>query len=100
MVFIGINQFLILVLLSQFCRHLVGVLLVTDPKIQLVRPCSRCVVTTIDQQTSCVPESGEPLTTLATFRKMPGGVMFGQNALVLSGIGAILAVNQKIKIIS
>ncbi len=72
----------------------------TDPVIQFAKPCSRCSVTTIDQQTSLVPERGEPLTTLATFRKMSGGVMFGQNAIVVSGVGSILALHQKVNILS
>jgi uncharacterized protein YcbX len=42
-----------------------------------VRPCGRCVVTTIDQQTT--EKSTEPLRTLATYRTLDGKVMFGQN---------------------
>jgi uncharacterized protein YcbX len=43
-----------------------------------VRPCGRCVVTTIDQQTT--QKSAEPLRTLATYRTVGNKVMFGQNA--------------------
>jgi uncharacterized protein YcbX len=40
-------------------------------------PCPRCVATTVDQATA---EKGvEPLRTLATYRKVGSGVMFGQN---------------------
>ncbi|TYZ11832.1 MOSC domain-containing protein [Hymenobacter lutimineralis] len=42
-----------------------------------VRPCGRCVMTTIDQQTA--QKSAEPLRTLATYRTQAGKVMFGQN---------------------
>ncbi|RYU82160.1 MOSC domain-containing protein [Hymenobacter persicinus] len=42
-----------------------------------VRPCGRCVVTTIDQQTT--QKSAEPLRTLATYRTLDHKVMFGQN---------------------
>jgi len=48
----------------------------------LVKPCSRCVMTTVDQTTGQSPNRKEPLQTLARFRRAPGGVMFGQNALV------------------
>lgn len=49
----------------------------------LVKPCARCVVITIDQETG---EKGtEPLTTLSTFRKQGNKVLFGQNALCLDG---------------
>jgi uncharacterized protein YcbX len=53
----------------------------------VVKPCARCAITTVDQQTA--EKSKEPLRTLATFRNVPGrGVMFGQN-LVHHGTGAI-----------
>ncbi len=45
----------------------------------VVKPCARCVVTTVDQRTAVA--GAEPLRTLATYRKLGGGnkVMFGQN---------------------
>ena len=46
----------------------------------VVKPCKRCVVTTRDPQ-SGETQGAEPLKTLATFRKGPGGVYFGQNIL-------------------
>ena len=53
----------------------------------VVKPCARCVTTTVDQTTA--ERSKEPLRTLATFRNVPGrGVMFGQN-LVHHGTGVI-----------
>jgi len=46
----------------------------------VVKPCARCVTTTVDQRTG--EASREPLRTLATFRNVPGrGVMFGQNLI-------------------
>jgi MOSC domain-containing protein len=46
----------------------------------VVKPCARCVTTTVDQQTG--EAAREPLRTLATFRNVPGrGVMFGQNLI-------------------
>ena len=47
----------------------------------VVKPCARCVVTTIDKQT--LAQSKEPLKTLNTFRKQEGGAMFGQNVIPL-----------------
>lgn len=41
--------------------------------------CARCVVTTIDQETGTKAGDGEPLKTLATFRRDEKGVYFGQN---------------------
>lgn len=45
-----------------------------------VKPCARCVVTTTDQA-SGRRDGDEPLRTLATFRRHPRGVMFGQNVV-------------------
>jgi len=48
--------------------------------LRLVKPCTRCVATTVDQDTA---ETGlEPLRTLATFRRWKDGVIFGQNAII------------------
>ena len=44
-----------------------------------VRGCGRCVVTTIDQATAQQVPGGEPLRTLATYRKPGSKVLFGQN---------------------
>ncbi len=52
----------------------------------LVKPCARCQVTTTDQQSAEVGK--EPLTTLATYRRIDGKVMFGQNVIGL-GTGTL-----------
>ncbi|KAA5548280.1 MOSC domain-containing protein [Adhaeribacter rhizoryzae] len=46
-----------------------------------VKPCARCVLTTIDQASA--QKSPEPLRTLATYRTAPGKnkVLFGQNVI-------------------
>ncbi len=44
-----------------------------------VRGCGRCVLTTIDQQTATKNPVGDPLRTLATYRRTDGGTLFGQN---------------------
>ena len=54
----------------------------------VVKPCTRCVMTTTDQTTAAIPEPGEPLATLATFRRWEGQVIFAQN-LVHRGTGRI-----------
>lgn len=46
-----------------------------------VKPCSRCVLTTIDQETA--EKGGEPLRTLATYRKWDNKIYFGQNLLAI-----------------
>ncbi|MBB2202515.1 MOSC domain-containing protein [Gluconacetobacter tumulisoli] len=51
--------------------------------LRIVKPCSRCIMTTIDQQTARIPDPREPLQTLSRTRRAKGGVMFGQNAAVI-----------------
>jgi MOSC domain-containing protein len=51
-----------------------------DVTFEVVKPCVRCVITTVDQKT--LETAKEPLATLATYRVSPkGGVMFGQNMI-------------------
>ena len=49
---------------------------------QGIKPCVRCVFTTIDQTTGKLGK--EPLKTLNTYRKVGNGVIFGLNAIPLS----------------
>lgn len=63
-----------------------GSVRIGDVDFAVVKPCSRCVVTTTNQQTG---ERGrEPMQTLATYRLQDGQVLFGQN-LVHRGPGTI-----------
>jgi uncharacterized protein len=45
----------------------------------VAKACARCVVTTTDQETG--EREREPLRTLATYRRVGDGVLFGQNAV-------------------
>lgn len=47
----------------------------------LVKPCSRCVFTTVDFERGEFDPSGEPLKTLTTYRRGERGVTFGQNVI-------------------
>lgn len=60
-----------------------------------VKPCARCIITTINQDTGI--KSKEPLTTLSTYRKKNGKVLFGMN-LVIEETGTI-KIGDEIKII-
>lgn len=46
-----------------------------------VKPCSRCVLTTVDQNTG--QKGIEPLATLSGYRKKENKVLFGQNAVAI-----------------
>lgn len=54
---------------------------------RIIKPCSRCIITTIDPNIGMVTSS-EPLQTLAKYRKKNNKIMFGQN-LVHSGLGGL-----------
>lgn len=57
-------------------------IMVNEVLIEIVKPCARCVVITIDQATA---EKGkEPLKTLAAYRKEGKSIMFGANAVLLN----------------
>ncbi len=59
---------------------------IADVVFDLVKPCARCVMVTIDQDHAVL--SKEPLRTLAAYRKVDQKVLFGQN-LVHHNIGKI-----------
>jgi uncharacterized protein len=64
-----------------------------------VKPCTRCIVTTTDQATG-TRAGDEPLRTLRQFRfnRDLKGVMFGQNLILIDGVGAQLRVGQELAV--
>jgi len=48
----------------------------------IVKPCTRCILTTIDPETALAAPDGEPLVTLRSYRREAIGITFGQNLLV------------------
>ncbi|GAB3254561.1 MOSC domain-containing protein [Larkinella harenae] len=59
-----------------------------------VKPCARCVLTTIDPETA--QKGKEPLKTLATYRRLDKKILFGQN--VLAETTGVLRVGQAVTI--
>jgi uncharacterized protein YcbX len=53
-----------------------------------VKPCVRCVFTTVDPEAGAFDPSGEPLRTLKTYRRGPKGITFGMN-LIARGSGTL-----------
>ena len=53
---------------------------------RVVKPCSRCAITTVDQESAATGK--EPLRTLARFRRVGTKVLFGQN-LIHDGTGTL-----------
>jgi hypothetical protein len=62
-----------------------------------IKPCTRCVATTTDQETG-VRASREPLYTLARYRRMGGEVVFG-HYLVADAWGERLRVGDRVTVV-
>ncbi|MGL4605792.1 MAG: MOSC domain-containing protein [Iodobacter sp.] len=56
-----------------------------DAVFNILKPCERCVFTTVDPETGEKSADQEPLRTLAKYRKTAAGVLFGQNITVEKG---------------
>ena len=59
-----------------------------DVEFRVVKPCTRCILTTVDPQTGERSADREPLATLQKYRAQEDGAMFGQN-LVNDGFGRL-----------
>ena len=69
-----------------------------DIKFAVVKPCSRCIITTIDQKKGTKNPLKEPLRTLGSFRQFGDqGVMFGENMVPYRE--GILKVGDKLEIL-
>ncbi len=66
-----------------------------EVRLRLVKPCTRCSITTTDQHTGTL-DGDEPLRTLKSYRhdRQLKGVTFAQNAIIVSGVGAQLHVGE------
>lgn len=56
-------------------------LVIGDVPFSLVKPCSRCVMTTVDPDAGTKAPDLQPLRTLGTYRRTGDGVIFGMNAI-------------------
>ncbi|MDP7606099.1 MAG: MOSC domain-containing protein, partial [SAR324 cluster bacterium] len=64
---------------------------------QIVKSCSRCILTTVDPETGKF-SGKEPLRTLAGYRKQNGNVQFGQN--LIATINGKLSVGMPVEIVT
>lgn len=86
---------LVLAGLAAYDEDHVGTIAIGAVTLKLVKPCTRCEITTTDQ--SSARRGIEPLRTLSTYRRDDrlAGVTFGMNAIVLSGAGSGIAVGDE-----
>jgi uncharacterized protein len=68
-------------------------------RLRVVKPCTRCVITTTNQLTA-EREGNEPLRALREYRfsRMPQGVLFGQNAILIEGAGRSLQAGERLEV--
>jgi uncharacterized protein YcbX len=78
--------------LDPYDEDHIDTLAIGDVVLKLVKPCTRCEITTTDQETA--RRSQEPLRTLSMYRRDDrlAGVTFGMNAIVAQGAGSTIVV--------
>ncbi len=67
-----------------------------EVSMRVVKPCSRCIITTVDPETGKYTGK-EPLRTLASYRRRGNRVYFGQN--LIHQVGGELEVGREVKVI-
>jgi len=67
---------------------------VGEARFRAVKPCGRCVLTTVDAETGV--KGREPLATLATHRRRGSMIVFGTN-LIPDSPGAVLRVGDEVE---
>jgi uncharacterized protein YcbX len=81
---------------QAFCEDSFKTFRIGDVVFDAVKPCGRCLLTTIDQEEGL--KGQEPLKTLSTYRQQKNKILFGQN-LLQKNLG-IIKTTDKIEIIS
>ncbi len=85
--------------LQAFAEHLVPAVRSDIYSFKFCHPCERCVITTINQDTSEKNPDWQPFNTLKEINPVPGkkpSPAFGQNATLLSGDRATVAVGDRL----
>jgi uncharacterized protein len=81
--------------LTPFAEDRIAALRIGDVTLRLVKPCTRCIITSTDQLTG--ERSMNPLPVLRQFRfsRELMGVAFGENAVVAGGVGGTIALGAR-----
>jgi uncharacterized protein YcbX len=76
--------------LEPFEEDRIGEIRFGGVTLRLVKPCTRCVITSTDQRTGQLSTNPLPVLRAFRFNKALMGVTFGENAVIESGVGEIL----------
>ena len=99
---VGMERFrpnLVLEGLPAFAEDRIAAVRIGQVTLNLVKPCTRCVVTSLDQRTGA--PSVNPLPVLKEFRLNRDllGVTFGENAVAATGLGQFIEVGAECEIV-
>jgi len=98
---IPMNRFrpnIVLETIEPFVEDTWNTIQIGEVEFTVVKPCSRCIITTIDQHQGERNKLKEPLNTLGTFRQLSEqGVMFGENMIPLNE--GIIKVGDRLRVI-
>jgi len=83
--------------LPAYAEDQVHELIAGEVRLRVVKPCTRCKITTTDQTTG-IAQGAEPINTLRSYRLDTAlrGVTFGQNVIIVAGVGNQLQVGQSL----
>ena len=81
---------------EAFEEDVTASLTIGEVQLAIVKPCTRCPMPNVDQLTGQVHD--EPGMTLAGYRQLDVGVVFGQNAIVSAPQGSLLRVGEAVEI--
>jgi MOSC domain-containing protein len=90
---VGMERFrpnLVLEGLEPFAEDRIGTVQIGDITLRLVKPCTRCIITSTDQRTGELSTNPLPILRQFRFDKALMGVTFGENAVIEAGVGATL----------
>lgn len=98
---IGMDRFrpnVVVETLEPFVEDSWSLIQIGDIQFKMAKPCSRCIITTIDGNRGEKNPLKEPLNTLGTFRQLSDrGVMFGVNMIPLNE--GIIKVSDRLQIL-
>ena len=76
--------------LEPFAEDRIGLLHIGNITLRLVKPCTRCIITSTDQRTGELSTNPLPILRQFRFDKALMGVTFGENAVIATGVGESL----------
>lgn len=84
--------------IDAFEEDFTGAFMIGDAMVAPVKPCSRCPIPSIDQETGIPgPNLLDILQTYRANARMDGAVCFGMNCIVTAGEGTVLHVGQEVE---